>query len=408
MQNPIKSDFPVFANRPGLAFLDNTASVQKPRAVIDAISRFLENDYANIHRGSYELSERSEVLYDRSKEAVARLINAESPAEIAYAYNSTHAANLLSLSLARSGILKKGDRILVSVAEHHANVVPWLILKDWFGVEVDFFGMTPDFEIDFADFEAKMTPETRVVSATVVSNVTGAVFDVAELGRRVNAKRDKDGNKPLFVLDASQSVPHLKTDVRTLGADFVFFTGHKMMADSGIGMLYGRKALLKSLTPALSGGGAINWVTKEAFAPAGLPARFEAGTPNITGAVSLLAAIEYFESVGGYAKIEAVERPLIETALKRFAAFGDKVQLVGPKDPSRRTGIFSFNVPGAHPIDLADAFAEKNVCVRAGYHCAEPLAAELGLDGSVRMSLYLYNDEDDLNAFFGVLESVTG
>lgn len=406
MRNPLKSDFPIFANHPGIAYLDNTASVQKPKAVIDSITRFLENDYANIHRGAYGLSERSETLYDASKEAVARLINAESSAEISYSYNSTHAANALSLSLARSGMLKKGDRVLISIAEHHANVVPWLVLKDWFGVEVDFFGITPDFKIDFADFEAKITPQTRLVSATSASNVTGAVFDLAELGRRIAPKRDDKGNKPLFVVDASQGVPNFKTDVRAIGADFCFFTGHKMMADTGIGVLYGRKELLKSLSPAISGGGAINWVTKEAFAPAGLPMRFEAGTPNITGAVGLGAAIAYFESIGGYGRLESVERPLIAETLKRFEALGKKVELIGPKDPSSRIGIFSFNVPGVHVVDLADAFAEENVCVRAGYHCAEPLSTELGIDGSVRMSLYLYNDMEDVDAFFRVLERI--
>ncbi len=404
--NPLKHDFPVFANNPGLAYLDNTASVQKPRAVIDALVRLYERDYANIHRGAYALSERSEVLYDRSKAAVARLIGAASGAEIAFTYNSTYAANLLSLSLAKSGWLKRGDRVLVSVAEHHANVVPWLVLKDWFGIEVDFFGITKDFGIDFADFEAKLTPDTKVVSATAASNVTGAVFDLAELGRRISEKRDRDGKKPLFVIDGSQGVPNFRMDVSELRADFLFFTGHKMMAETGIGVLYGRKDLLKALDPAISGGGAINWVKKEAFAPAGLPMRFEPGTPNIAGAASLLSAIEYFESIGGYARVEEIERPLIAESVARFARYGDHVRLIGPTDPAKKVGIFSFGIDGSHVGDVADAFAERNVCVRAGYHCAEPLANELGIEGSVRMSLYLYNDSADLDAFFDTLDVI--
>lgn len=406
--NPLKADFPVFRNHPGLAYLDNTASTQKPDAVIEGTKRFLENDYANVHRGAYGLSERSEILYERSKEKVRDLIGASSASEIVYTYNSTYAANLLSLSLVRSGVLKKGDRVLVSIAEHHANVVPWLVLKDWFGIEVDYFGMTPDFEIDFADFEAKMTPDTKLVAVTAVSNVTGAVFDVARLGRRIAETRDRDGNKPLFVVDASQSVPNFRTDVKELRADFLFFTGHKIMADTGIGVLYGRKELLKPLSPAISGGGAINWVTKEAFAPAGLPYRFEPGTPNVVGAVSLLYACEYLESVGGYARAEELERPLIEETLRRFEAMGDRVRLIGPRDPSRKVGIFSFTLPGVHVSDLAERFADRNVCVRAGYHCAEPLAAELGLDGTVRMSLYFYNDLSDVDAFFAALEDAVG
>lgn len=181
LRNPIKPDFPIFRNHPGLAYLDNTASTQKPDAVVDGVRDFLSNDYSNIHRGAYDLSERSEILYERAKDKVRCLIGAASASEIAFTYNSTYAANLLSLSFARSGWLKKGDRVLVSLAEHHANVVPWLVLKDWFGVEVDFFGMTPDFEIDFADFEAKMTPDTKVVAVTAASNVLGAKFDLVRL-----------------------------------------------------------------------------------------------------------------------------------------------------------------------------------------------------------------------------------
>ncbi|MDQ1344262.1 MAG: cysteine desulfurase / selenocysteine lyase [Patescibacteria group bacterium] len=402
--NPLKSDFPVFRNHPALAYLDNTASSQKPDAVIEGVKRFLEFDYANIHRGAYALSERSEHLYEHSKEKVRDLIGAASSAEIIYTYNSTYAVNLLSLSLARSGMLKKGDRVLVSIAEHHANVVPWLVLKEWFGVEVDYFGMTNDFEIDFADIDSKMTPDTKVVAVTSASNVTGAVFDVASLGRHVSEMRDRDGNKPLFVVDARQAVPNYAVDVKHLHADFLFFTAHKMMADTGLGVLYGRKDLLKSIQPALSGGGAINWVKKEAFAPAGLPYRFEPGTPNVIGAVSLLHAIEYFESIGGYARVEEIEKPLIAKALDRFAALGDKVRLIGPKDPSQKIGIFSFTLLGVHVSDLTEHFAKYDVCVRSGYHCAEPLAAELGIDGTVRMSLYLYNDENDLDAFFSALE----
>lgn len=404
--NPLKKDFPIFRNHPGLAYLDNTASTQKPDAVIEGVKRFVEFDYANIHRGAYGLSERSEILYERSKEKVRDLIGAATSAEIVYTYNSTYAANILSLSLARSGRLKKGDRVLVSIAEHHANVVPWLVLKEWFGVEVDYFGMTSDCEIDFADFESKMTPDTKVVAVTGASNVTGSVFDVVSLGKRISGMCDRNGEKPLFVVDASQSVPNYRVDVKEMHADFLFFTAHKMMADTGMGVLYGRKDLLKVLEPALSGGGAINWVKKEAFAPAGLPYRFEPGTPNIIGAVSLLHACEYLESIGGYARIEEAERPLISSALERFASLGDSVRLVGPIDPNKKIGIFSFTLKGAHVSDLAERFADANVCVRAGYHCAEPLAAELGLDGTVRMSLYFYNDENDLDAFFRVLEAV--
>jgi len=275
MTPSFKSDFPIFSNNPGLIYLDSGATTQKPSLVIEGVKHFLEHDYANIHRGSYSLSERSELLYDESKEKIARCIHAQFPSEIVYTYNANYALNLLALTLAQNGKLKKGDRVLVSIAEHHANVVPWLMLKESIGIEVDYFHLTDTFDIDFEDFSKKYTDDVKIVSSTYVSNVTGTVFDLPKLSSLLR-------QDTLFIVDASQAIPNFAVDVQALNCDFCFFSAHKMMAETGIGVLYGKKNLLKSLKPAFSGGGSINWVEESGFESAGLPLRFETGTPNLS------------------------------------------------------------------------------------------------------------------------------
>ena len=284
-----KSDFPIFQNHPDIVYLDNTASVHKPQMVIDAMSHFFANNYANIHRGAYDLSDRSEELYNKAKKSVADLIGASSWREISFYYNATYALNFLSLSLAYSGILKRGDRVLLSIAEHHANIVPWLILKKWIGIEVDFFGLRDDFSIDFSDLASKLTPKTKVVAMTAASNVTGAIFDLESAGKLLKEYQKVDfsdtifttRNHPIFIVDASQAVPNFAVNVEQIGADALFFTGHKMMSDTGLGVLWGKQEFLKLLTPAIGGGGAINFVDQQGYAPAGLPEKMEPGTPHI-------------------------------------------------------------------------------------------------------------------------------
>lgn len=354
----IRSNFPIFSNNPDLVYLDSASTAQKPSMVIDGMKTFMEHDYANIHRGAYNLSERSEELYHASKEAVVRLIGAKSTAEVNYTYNATYALNLLVSSFVKSAWLKKGDKVLLSMAEHHANIVPWLIAKEAAGIEVEFIGLDTDFGLDFADFEQKLTPNVRVVSLTAASNVTGGVFDLSKARDIIRS------NYPniLFVVDGSQGVPHFRVDVTELDIDFLVFTGHKMMSDTGIGVLYGKKDHLKILSSAFGGGGAINWVRKDCFAPAGLPYRFEPGTPHIIGAVSLLRAIEYIESVGGYDEIGKIEGELVEYTLSRWSDFRKQfpqVRLIGSDKSEDRVGVFGFSVEGIHLSDLADAFAEK-------------------------------------------------
>jgi len=401
----LRSHFPVFSHHPDMVYLDSASTAQKPSLVIEGMKHHMEQEYANIHRGAYDLSEASEVLYHGSKEAVVRLINARETAEISYSYNATSALNILVTSLVHSGQLGKGDKVLLSRAEHHANIVPWLIAKETAGIEVEFIGLDADFGLDFADFEAKLTRDVRVVSLTAASNVTGTVFDLAKVRDIIRSKNPAI----LFVVDASQAVPHFKVDVQTLDIDYLVFTGHKCMSDTGIGIMYGKKSLLKTLVPSIGGGGAINWVHEDSFAPAGLPSRFEPGTPHIIGAGSLLRAIEFMESIGGYTEIERIEKELVQCTLARWQIFKKQfpeVRLIGSEKEEGRIGVFSFATELMHISDISDAFADRLICVRAGHHCAEPLMQSHGITGSVRMSLFLYNTREDVNKFFDAFEEI--
>ncbi len=408
----IRSDFPIFESHPDLVYLDSASTAQKPAAVIDAVAEYLEQGYANIHRGSYELSELSESLYKESKVAVARLIGAASHYEINYSNNATGAFNLLAASMARSGWLKSGDRVLLSIVEHHANIVPWMMLRESLGIEVEFVALNSDYELDMADFALKLTPNTKVVSFTGCSNVTGVGIDFTQVNIAIDSHwKTEWGKTPFRIMDASQLVPHGPVDVVANGLDFAVFTGHKMWADTGIGILWGKKELLKAMVPSIGGGGAINFVHTDGFEVSGLPYRFEPGTPNLTGAVSLLTAIEYFESIGGYPAITKIEQELVERALEAFAKRTEAVTLIGPTTailPSGavRAGVFAFTVEGKHITDVADALAAENVCVRAGHHCAEPFHIQQQISGTVRMSISMYTTQDDLEKFFEVLDDI--
>lgn len=394
-----KDDFPIFKNNPDMVYLDTTATSQKPSCVIDAIKEYLEHDYANIHRGHYDISEKSEALYKKSKTITAEFLWARDYKEIIYTYNSNYALNLLASSLRRSHLLKKGDKVLLSVVEHHSNLVPWLILKEEIGIEVDYVAVDEDFWIDFEDFDKKFTSDVKLVSFTAVSNVTGQIFDLARLGKKIKQERED----VLFVIDASQSVPHIPIDVQKLGADFLFFTAHKVMAESGLWVLWGRKELLENMRPAFSWGGAIAKVVKDCFYDAPLPDRFEAGTPHLTGAVSLLRAFEYIQEIWWYEAIAEYEKELINYTLKKFNKISN-IQLIGSKKSENRLAVFTFAVDGIHSVDIAEYLAEKNICVRAGQHCAEPFLASLGLTHTCRMSLYIYNTFEDIDRFFEELE----
>jgi cysteine desulfurase / selenocysteine lyase len=395
----IKKDFPIFQNNPWLVFLDSTSTTQKPSYVIDWMKEYLENNYANIHRGRYSLAENSDRLYIESKKKVADFIEAKSWREIVYTMNSTYAANLLASSIWNSDILQKWDVILLSIVEHHANIVPWQILAKNTGADIQYVWVNTDYSLDMNDLTEKLqNPKLKIVSLTHVSNVTGEIFPLEEVGAIIPEWVN-------FFIDASQSVPHFQVDVQKLWCDALFFTGHKIMADSGIGVLYGKKEFLEWLNPGFSWGWAISWVHKDAFKTAPFPDKFEPGTPNLSGAVSILKALEYVENIWGHAAIQKIEQELLEYALEKFSQRPD-VCLQWSRNKENRVWVFSFYHNSIHVNDIAEWFAEKNICVRSWQHCAEPLMIEQWIKWTCRMSLYIYNTKEDIDIFFQVLDEI--
>ena len=434
-----KKDFPVFQSHPDLVYLDNTATTQKPSHVIDGVAEYLRTWYANIHRGSYELSEISEKLYIDSKKIVAKHIGAENWKEVIYTSNSTYALNLLSQSIWRTGILKKWDTVLLSSVEHHANIVPWLILKEDYGINVEFVAITDSFEIDYNDFRDKLNSSVKIVSFTHVSNTSWQVFDIENIVSLLHVRYGKE--RPLFIVDGSQSVPHFSVDIQKIGCDALFFTGHKIFADSGIWVLWARESLLVELKPAFSWGWAIGEVRQDGFTYASkLPDKFEPGTPNLTWAVSLLKAFKYLESIGWYEVLEKHEQELTEYALQKFKNLSQdtsiqlspargkselhktwasshlagenwerclvqkwSIKLIWSTSVKNRVWVFTVVVEGIHSFDISDYLAEHDICIRAWQHCAEPFMKLMWVNHTCRMSLHLYNTCEDIDKFFNVL-----
>jgi len=400
----IKQDFPIFQTHPDLVYLDSTATSQKPEMVIDGVADYLRSSYANIHRGSYDISELSEKFYEDSKKIVARHIGAESWREIIYTGNSTYALNLLAQSIWRTWLLKKWDKVIVTIVEHHANVVPWLILKEDYGIDVEFVSVDENFDIDYSDLKSKLDEKVKIVSLTHVSNTTGQIFDIEKVAYMLKARYWKQ--KPLLIVDGSQSVSHFQVDVSKLWCDAMFFTGHKVFADSWIGVLWAKQELLMSLKPIFSGGGAIGEVKQKSFTHSNkLPDKFEPGTPNLSWAVSMLKAFEYIESIWGYSKMEQIESDLVSYCLQWFANIPE-VTLIGSLKSQNRVWVFTFAIAWIHSFDISDYLAEKNICIRAGQHCAEPFMDYVWQTHTCRMSLQVYNTKEDIDVFFKSLKAV--
>lgn len=393
-----KQDFPIFTNNPDLIFFDSTATSQKPKMVIDGITDFLSNNYSNIHRGMYDIAQNAESLYKQSKVKTAEILNADSYKEIIYTFNSTYALNLLAQTLRRNNKLQKGDTVLVSIVEHHANIVPWLILKEEIWINVEYVNVTENYDLDFKDFENKYNETVKVISLTHVSNVTGQIFDLERVG---NLKREDT----LFVVDASQSVPHMKVDVKNIGCDFLFFTGHKVFADSGIWVLWWKEKLLNDMECVFSGGWAIADVQKDSYRSCGLPDKYEPGTPNVTWAVSLLKAFDYIDSIWGYEVIEKIEHDLVEYFLEKANHF-PAMKIIGSTETKNRVSVFWFTLEGHHSNDIAEFLADNNIAVRSGKHCAQPLFKAYWEAHSVRASLYIYNTTVEIDQFFEVLSKI--
>jgi cysteine desulfurase/selenocysteine lyase len=387
----LRADFPMFdrphrTGRP-LAYLDSAASSPKPRVVIDAIADAYAHHYANVHRGIYELSEDATSRFEGARDALARFIGAPSPREVIFVRNATEAINLVAYSWGRTN-LTAGDRILATEMEHHANLVPWQQLAAATGATLEYVGLTDDGRLDPDDLAVKIAREPKLVAISHVSNALGTINPVREIADAAHAVG------ALVLLDAAQSVPHLPVDAAALDVDFLALSGHKMLGPSGIGALWGRRALLDAMPPFLTGGSMITRVTLEGSEWNEVPWKFEAGTPAIAEAAGLAAAVAYLEAIG----MEAVrehERFLFERTWSTLGAIPG-VRLLGPADVDLHAGVVSFVIDGIHPHDVATIFDNEAVAVRAGHHCAQPVMLRYDLPATTRASFNVFNDLDDV------------
>jgi cysteine desulfurase / selenocysteine lyase len=388
----IKPDFPILSrmiNGQTLVYLDNAATTQKPKQVMAAEAAYYQSHNANIHRGIYTLAEEATAMYEASREKVRSFMHAKSVEEIIFVRNATEALNLISLSWGMANI-RPGDEIVLTEMEHHANLLPWQRVARANKATLKFIPVDSQGQLQLEKLSTIITDKTKLVALAHVSNVLGTVNDLAVVIKRAHEVG------AVVVVDAAQSVPHMAVDVQQLDADFVVFSGHKMLGPTGIGVLYGKADLLQRMEPFLVGGEMIREVSYESATWHDLPWKFEAGTPNIAGAIGLAAAIDYLNTIG-MDEIYTHAQQLAQQAMQRLQTIGG-VELYGPNDPSIRSGVVSFNLPGIHAHDVASILDESGVAVRAGHHCAQPLIKKMGLSAAVRASFYIYNDEADVDA----------
>ncbi len=389
-----KKDFPILNNR-DIAYLDSGATTQKPKYVIDAIDEFYKKYNANPHRGAYELSIEATEKYESTRAKIAKFINARFPEEIIFSKNASESLNLIAYSYGLEN-LKPGDEIVISIMEHHSNLVPWQYVAKKTGATLKYMYINENFELSKQEVENKITEKTKIVGITHVSNVLGTVNNVKE----IIAYAHKKG--AVAVLDASQSIPHMKIDVADLNPDFMVLSGHKMLAPLGIGVLYGRRDILNKMNPFLMGGDMIEYVYEQDTTFAPLPNKFEAGTQNVGGVVGLGAAIDYINSIG-YDKIEELENEVVSYAREELAKLNFLKLYITP-NKEKHSSVISFNIEGVHPHDVASILDSENVCVRSGNHCAQPLLRFLGIDSTCRASFYFYNTKEDVERLVNALK----
>lgn len=396
----LRDDFPILQqimhDEHPLVFLDNAASTQRPRQVIEVLRRVYERDYANVHRGIHTLSERSTEQYEEAREKVQAFIGAEKPTEIVFTSGTTAGINLVARSWGDANV-KAGDEIIVTTMEHHSNLVPWQQLAERSGAVLKHIPITDDGLLVLDSLDTLLTERTKIVAVASVSNVLGTINPVAEITRRAHAAG------AVVLIDAAQSVPHLSTNVREIGADFLAFSGHKMLAPTGIGVLYGREELLDAMPPFMGGGSMINRVWEDRFTPAELPAKFEAGTPPIAPAIALGAAIDYLNLIG-LENVARHEHELCRYAYERLLEV-DGLHILGPP-PDQRAGLVSFTLPEPHAHDIAQLLDERGIAVRAGHHCTWPLHDRLKIAASTRASFYLYNTPAEVDLLVEVVGQI--
>ncbi len=394
----IRKDFPILTRQihgKPLVYLDSGATTQKPQTVIDVEARFYEQTNANIHRGIHTLSEESTALYEGARAKIASFIGSPSAESVIFTRNATEAINLVAYGWARK-VLKSGDEILLTSVEHHSNLIPWQMTAQAIGAKLKFIPMTAEGLLDLSKLDTLLTKKTKLVAMTAMSNVLGTIFPVADIikkAHRVGAK---------VLLDGAQSVPHMPVSVKAIGCDFLAFSAHKMLGPTGIGILWGRPELLSDMDPMLGGGDMILEVWREKATWNELPWKFEAGTPNIAGAVAFGEAIDYLSKLG-MDNVRKHEKELTAYALDVLKK-DPQIHLYGPMDPEVRGGVISFNYGTIHPHDIGTLLDQEGIAIRAGHHCCQPLMRDLEISGTARASFYIYNTCDDVDRLAAALK----
>ncbi len=403
----IRKDFPILdrvVNGKKLVYLDSANTSQKPTQVIDALVNYYKNYNSNVHRGIHIMSQEATTAYENVREQIKEFIQADDACEIIFTANATAAINLVAYSWGRTNI-SAGDEIVLTAMEHHSNLIPWQMLAAERGAKLKFIELTADGQLDMESAHKAIGPKTKLVAVTQMSNVLGTINPIDKLADLAHAQG------ALILVDGAQGVPHLPTSVKTLKCDFLAFSVHKMIGPTGIGVLWAKRAILEAMPPFMGGGSMISWVKRESFAPNVLPAKFEAGTPNIADVIATGAAVDYLNKIG----MQAVRQHEIELStyiLKGFEEFSrsangkssDKLTFYGPHDVSVRGAVFAFNLGDIHPHDLGQILSEQNIAVRAGHHCCQPLMKDLGVQATARASFYIYNTKEEVDILFAALK----
>ena len=390
----IKKDFPLLENQ-NITYLDSGATTQKPIQVIKAVEEFYQKYNANPHRGAYSLSVEATEQYENTRTKIAKFINAKHREEIIFSKNSTESLNLIAYSYGLDN-LKKDDEVVISIMEHHSNLKKKKKMTKQTGSKLNYMYINENYEITDEEIENKITDKTKIVGITHVSNVLGTINNVKKIIKYAHKKG------AVVIVDASQSIPHMKIDVQDLDADFLVFSGHKMLAPLGIGVLYGKREILNKMTPFLMGGDMIEYVYEQETTFAPLPNKFEAGTQNVEGVIGLGAAIDYIENLG-YDKIQEIEHEVISYARQELSKL-DYLTLYTTPNEENHSSVISFNIKGVHPHDVASILDSEGVCVRSGNHCAQPLMRFLGIDSTCRASFYIYNTKEDVDKLVKALD----
>ena len=389
-----KDDFPILKNR-DISYLDSGATTQKPQCVIDAVENYYKMYNANPHRGAYSLSIEATEVYENTRVKIAKFINAENPEQIIFSKNATESLNLLAYSYGLDN-LQPEDEVVLSIMEHHSNLVPWQYVTKKTGSTLKYMYINNEYELTREEIEEKITDKTKIVGITHVSNVLGTINNVKEIIKYAHSKG------AIVIVDASQSIPHMRIDVQDLDADFLVFSAHKMLAPLGLGVLYGKKSILDAMRPFIMGGDMIEYVYEQDTTFAMLPNKFEAGTQNVEAVVGLGTAIDYIEKIG-YDKIQEAEKEVVSYAREELSKL-DFVKMYITPNEENHSAVISFNVEGVHPHDVASILDSIGVCVRSGNHCAQPLMRFLNIDSTCRASFYLYNTKEDVDRLVKGLE----